>query len=794
MAKFYLALYRYFKAHKAVFYIVLIASTLLFAFFATKLRFEENIITLLPKTEESKRSAVAFNDIKVKDKIFVELRSRSGQASPEQLVQAVDGYLELLQEGDADGYIDNILYRFDVDDIMNLVYYGMDALPCHLPAEAYPIIDSLMSDDAIDAIAEGRFEMPLPAVSSYALVDAHLLSKDSTVALAYIAPSFPALDTKLGTKLERLISRSAAAFEKENPDFEVLYHGAMIEGTYNSKQIKKDIVGTVGISLLIICFIICFCYRGKRTLPLLLMPIIYGAVFAMAAIFWIKGEMSFIAIGIGALVLGVALSYCLHVFTHYKFVGDPETVIKEQTRPVSLGCLTTIGAFAGLLITSSELLRDFGLFASFTLIGTTFFALAFLPQFFSEGDTAKNEKAFKTINKINTYPLDRNVPVVVALAVVCIVTIFTSRNVGFDSNLGNIGYREPKVVESERVYSEKVNQGHYGQYFAACSEDLDSAIVMNKSVHRVLDSLTKAGVIYGFSSPAAFLLCEEDQLANIGLWKEYWTPAKAEKAYKVLQNQAEKRGWLDKTGFDIPETFKLMTEADFYPQSLCESGAVPDAFLSNFVEKVGDKWLVMSNALMAERRMLDVDRVVADAANVVVLDPFFYTGDMVEIVHSDFNIVLLVSSIFVFVVLLLSFRSLVISLIAFMPMALSWYIVQGMMAIFGIEFNLVNIMISTFIFGIGVDYSIFVMDGLIAKEKAGDDRLVVFHKAAIFFSGVTLLIVTGSLVFATHPAINSVGAITIIGMASTILITYAFQPLLFRLAMKSKLLRKTALR
>lgn len=794
MAGFYIALYRFFKAHKVFFYSLIIATSLIFAFFASKLHFEENIAALLPKTEESTRSAVAFADIKVKDKLFLQITDPDGKASPQQLAGAMDEYVGLLLEKDTDGYISNILYRFDADDIMNLVYYAMDALPCHLPAEAYPYIDSLLSEDAIEAFAEGKTNLKLPQLGSYAIVGGHLLTRDSTVALAYLAPSFPSLDTKSGGRLEALISRCADEFRAANPGFDLLYHGSVVEGTYNAKQIKRDIALTVGISLLVICIFICICFRGKKTLLLLLLPVAYGTLLSMACIYWIKGGMSFIALGIGALVLGVALSYCLHVLTHYKFVGDPETVIKEQTRPVSLGCITTIGAFAGLLFTSSELLRDFGLFASFTLVGTTFFALAFLPQFFAKGEEVRNEKAFNAIGKINSYPLDRNIPVVAVLAVVCAVTLFTSGNVGFDSDLSHIGYREPKVVKSEGLYADKVNGNLFSQYFATCSGDLDSAIVMNKAVARVLDSLKNAGVIYGYSTPKAFLLCEEDQRANIALWQQYWTPEKVQKGYEVLKKVSDSRGWLDKTGMDIPETFKLMTEADYEPQSLYDSGAVPESLMSNFVEQVDGKWLVLSSVMLGARRMLDVDRVIAESANVVVLDPFYYTGDMVEIVHSDFNIVLLISSIFVFIVLLLSFRSIVISLIAFLPMALSWYIVQGMMAILGLEFNLVNIMISTFIFGIGVDYSIFVMDGLIDKEKQGDERLVICHKAAIFFSGVTLLVVIGSLLFAIHPAIHSVGSITIIGMASTILITYAFQPLLFRLAMKNRFLRKRALR
>jgi predicted RND superfamily exporter protein len=181
---------------------------------------------------------------------------------------------------------------------------------------------------------------------------------------------------------------------------------------------------------------------------------------------------------------------------------------------------------------------------------------------------------------------------------------------------------------------------------------------------------------------------------------------------------------------------------------------------------------------------------VAEMKDAVVVDPFYYTADMLDMLHTDYNTTLLISAIFVFIVLLLSFRNIVVSIIAFLPMFLSWYMVQGWMAIFGLPFNMVNIVVSTFIFGIGVDYSIFVMQGLIAAQRGEGSRLLEYHKVAVFFSAFVLIVVMVSMLCATHPTITSIGNSTIIGMLSTIMITYTLQPLLFRWAMKWPYMRK----
>jgi putative flippase GtrA len=82
------------------------------------------------------------------------------------------------------------------------------------------------------------------------------------------------------------------------------------------------------------------------------------------------------------------------------------------------------------------------------------------------------------------------------------------------------------------------------------------------------------------------------------------------------------------------------------------------------------------------------------------------------------------------------------------------------------------------------------MQGLIAAQRGEGGRLLEYHKVAVFFSAFVLIVVMVSMLCATHPTITSIGNSTIIGMVSTIMITYTLQPLLFRWAMKWPYMRK----
>ena len=319
-------------------------------------------------------------------------------------------------------------------------------------------------------------------------------------------------------------------------------------------------------------------------------------------------------------------------------------------------------------------------------------------------------------------------------------------------------------------------------YFAASGNDLDEALVANDSMQALFGELEEKGLIKSFSKSSSLFATRAEQEAAIRRWKEWWSPEKTARIRKDMEASAQEAG-LDPKQF---EPFWKMVGKDFQPESLYEAGVLPEDLLCNFVEKTGGKSLVFTSVKMRPSVQQEVCDQVAQLPGAVVIDPFFSTNDMVKMLHNDFNTILAISTIFVFIVLLLSFKNFWIALIAFLPMSMSWIIVEGIMQVANIEFNLINIIISTFIFGIGVDYSIFVMDGLRAKARGENKALLGYHKTAILFSATIMIMVIGSLLFATHPAIKSIGETTLIGMVSTILITYTIEPLFYRLYVRVK--------
>ena len=824
MHRVFVPIYRFFRSHKALLYVLLALSTLVFVFFGTKLRYEEDVAKLLPRS--SVESELAFSDIGLKDKIFIQITAADAETPLDTwtLSDYIDEFTDALEQRDSTGkYIRSILRSLDAETALGAMDYGFEHLPSLIDTGFYEAFAAALEPAALDAQMARNLEliesdmtgettrlvctdpfalrdiflarlMPEGAmdgsVGDYTIENSHFFCPDRTVALAFLSPSFQQTDSGTSTKFARILNQERKAFEAAHPDARIYFHGAPLGAVSNAGTIKQDLVWTVGISLLVILTILLLAFHRLRFIAHLLLPVVYGTFFALACVYWIKGYMSLMALGIGAIILGVALSYCLHVLIHYYYVEDVEQMLQEESTPVVLGCLTTIGAFLGLLFTESDLLRDFGLFATFALIGSTFYALVFLPHFLQKEDVNyKKYKGFHLIDRINGLPWDRNPWILGAMVALLAVGIVFSPKVGFDSDLRNLNYVDIPLDESQRLYSEKNESGHMNLYFAAYDNDFDKALEYDKLLGDRLDSLQRTGLVKRYSSIVSLLFqTEQEQTLRIDAWKNFWTPQRIEKARHDL-SAAARRQKLDPSLF---EPFFALVEADYLPGNLYESGLVPDALLSSFIEKQDSgRWMIFSTVAFAPEDMDTVTDALVSGPQTVVLEPFYYCRDMVQIVHDDFQKTLLISSLFVLLVLLISFRNLWVSLVAFFPMFLSWYALQGFMALFGLEFNLINIVIATFVFGIGVDYSIFVMEGLLQEARTGEKTRLEYHKVAIFFSALILIIVVGSLVFARHPAISSTGRITLIGMVFTILMTYSLEPFVFRKLLKTKWFRRS---
>ena len=812
MTELFIRLYHYFRDHQAVYWLTMVTLFVCLGFFATRIHLEEDIDKLMPSSKnEDGTTKLAFANLRIKDKTFLLFEG----TNTDEIVETCDAFVgTLLQRDSALHSVGDVFYNLPDDLIPDGIGYLQDHLPAYIDTSVYARIDTMLTHEHfVRQMAQNRedlqgefgemypeliqldpiglrnvlAEQMAPLLNAgggnYQTIDGHFFTADSTVCVAFITPAFSATNTGQGSALFEMLNEEIAAFAKTHPNVDISYHGTPASGFYNSTQIKHDLTTTITGALILVLVFLFVCFRNWDTIPLLLLPVVFGTLFGLAMMYFIKGQFSLLALGIGGVVLGVAMSYVLHVLTQYKYVSDPEQVLRDEVKPVMLGCITTIGSFAGLIFIKTDLLRDFGLFAAFAILGTTVFSLTYLPQLLRAKNNKVNRKAFALIDRLNACPLDRNKPLLCIIGLVTVIAVgcYLYGGTRFDADMHNLGYLEERTEHSEQLLREKTYTGDKQKYFASQGKTMEEAIRNFSRLDRKLDSLQQLGLVKSYTHTSEVFVPLDVQQQRIDAWRQFWTPERLTKVRSLIAATAPQAG-LRPEAF---ETFFEAATADYEPDALYEAGLIPEGYQSTLMEQSynGDYLCFTSvrcendSVRSSESDYIRICDAVAADPDLLVLDTYYYTTDTLIQMSEDFNVLQWLSMLFVLVVLFISLHyDWRLTLLGFAPILLSWLIVLGAMVIFDVRFNLINIIISTFIFGIGVDYSIFVINGLTGKES----RLLGYHKTAIFFSAVILIVTVSSMLIAVHPAIRSVGFSTLIGLLSAVILSYVVQPAVYR--------------
>lgn len=807
MTQFFIGLYDYFERHKILFYLSLISCVLLMGFFALQVRFEENITQFFPDTKDSQNTIKVFDNLKIKDKIIIMLSSADTchQVEPDSLIEAAGQLQQTLTEKAGGTLIKGIFAQVDQSLIGGATDFVYEHLPLFLTDTDYQRFDSLLTEKGIQAIMQKNYTNLLSPAgialrsyilrdplglgsealkhlqdfqleANYEIYDEHIFSKDGSTLLMFITPVFSTGSTGKNDELIKILEEELQHVQGESPTIRAEYFGGPSVGVYNARQIKKDTILTSSLALLIIIVFISLVFKRKRSIPLIITPVLFGGLFALFLIFFIKGSISAIAVGAGSAVMGIALSYSIHMLAHQNHVSTVQQLIKEIAYPLTVGSFTTIGAFMGLIFTSSDLLRDFGLFASLALVGTTLFCLIYLPHFLKGQADVKQGCILRIIEKINAYSYEKNKWLVGGILLITVICLFTSQKVGFNNDMMSLNYEPQHLKQSEEKLMQLFDNGEKTVLFVSVGKDMNQATETYAMTNQKLSALKDQGLIKDYASASQFLISPQEQQLRLKKWKDYWTDEKQQQIREQLETAAAEYRF--RPGSFDPFYQWLNQPFGEYHYTAQEDD-LSGKLLNEWQTSADSITMLISQIRISDQNKETVYQNFSKTQDVVIFDRSYFANKWVSAINDDFYLILYISSFLIFFALWFSYGRIELTLMSFLPMLVSWVIILGLMGILGIEFNIINIILSTFIFGIGDDFSIFIMDGLQNKYRTGQ-KVLNSHKTAIFFSAFTTVVGMGALVFAKHPALQSISLISILGMIAVVLVAYTIQPLIFR--------------
>ena len=784
---------------------------------AWQLSYKEDIQDFLPFGKTDRQRMAVYQDISGMNRLFViftapcPLPPAPCSLPPaEQTTEAIRSFVQIVEESDTGGWCRDMQWTFDIDNLSETMDFIYQNIPLFLSADDYRRMDSLLAEPSFmdEKLADdlntlmlpsagilsrnissdplGLFLSPLEELQQsqhllrFEMYDGYVFTPDMSRAIVMLSSPFGSSETDMNARLVSLLDEAIGKMQALHPGVEAHVAGGPQIAVGNAHQIVRDSILAVTLAAVLILLLLLYAFRSLRDILLIALSVGWGWLFALAGMALVHDSVSMIVIGISSVIIGIAVNYPLHLIAHTGHQPDVRQALREITKPLLVGNITTVGAFLALVPLKSIALRDLGLFASLLLVGTILFVLLWLPLMVKV-KRQKDEKVKEVeglLSRLASVQIERKKWVVALVAVLTLFFGYHSLSVEFDTDLANINYMTDEQ-KADMSYFGKLLGGDSSAdevklYLLSSAPNFDEALKSSESHQAVIDSLTNAGRIVHHSGVGRFLPSSQKQAERIELWND-WVQCHPN-LLSDLDAAAQRQGFAAEAFTD----FKDIIGSRYTTHSFDYFQPLTSGVLAGNVSQAGtqgDSTIV--DVLTVGRE--DVEQVKAalpDAFDIASLH-----SSVADALSADFNYIGWVCSAIVFLFLWLSFRRIELAVISFIPMAVSWIWILGIMALLGIKFNIVNIILATFIFGQGDDYTIFMTEGCISEYKHGHPVLVPY-KRSIILSALIMFIGIGTLITSRHPALHSLAEVTIIGMSSVVLMAYMIPPLLFRWMMK----------
>ncbi len=804
MTDFFLRLYDFFGKRKALLAAIIITVTAVCIFFATKMRFSEDISQFLPEDEQNEQANYAFQHIGAANTILVYFSTNDDEIPSEVLPDIIENFVEDIENRNISDYANKIQYTVDQSEIIGKMNFISRNLPYFLDEDDYKKIDTLISNENIvrqlqndkDIISTIHGSMMQTVVQndplfisgellrglqefkmndSFELIDGYIFLKGGREAIVRIESKFPLSETANNKVLTRIIDEAAAKTMQENENVSIKPFGAVYISICNADQIKRDSILTISIALVLIILVLAFSFRSPKIIMSLPLALAFGMVFSFGINAMVYNEVSLIAIGISSVIIGIAANYPLHMIDHINHGYGVRQTISDIVSPLTIGNITTVGAFLSLLFISSTAMKNLGLFAAMLLVGTILFVLVVMPHIISTPKRQNHERGH-LLGKIADVRFEDCKPLVGGILIITIVFLFLDK-AGFDADMSKINYMTDEYRAMIDKLNEDTNDTDRTIYVVSEGRDIDEALARYESMSLKLHSLVAANDSVRLSSIGGYIPSRERQAERIRRWTEYW---KDKDIYPVIAEESRRLGFKD----GVFSSFGEMTAADLKPQDYEYFSPLTRDMAENYIITDDGRAMVLAVLHVKPGSFNDVKALInnelcQDDGSVFVFSQESVLSQVVSSLSDDFDYVLYICGFIVFFFLCISFGRLELSIISFIPLMVSWVWILAIMHIFGIQFNIINIILATFIFGMGDDYTIFMTEGCIYEHRYGR-RMLNTYKNTVALSALIMFIGIGSLILAKHPAMRQLGEIVIVGMITVMLMAYTIPTLFFR--------------
>ncbi|MBK0369542.1 1-acyl-sn-glycerol-3-phosphate acyltransferase [Flavobacterium agrisoli] len=808
MHHYFYAIHLFVTRRKSLSVFLAVLMLFMFGFFASQIKFEEDITKLIPTNDKADVTAKVLKQLNFADKTTVIFKLEK-KGSVDDLKEMATAFSDSVSNS-CKPFISGIQGKIDEENIQETIDFVYQNLPLFLDEKDYASIEYKLQKDSIAATVQGNYKsiispsgfitkdfiqrdpfgisfialkklQQLNLGDDFTLENGFVMTKDKTKLLLFITSNIPSSETAKNTIFaEKLKSIQENLNTKFKGKTSISYFGSALIAVANANQIKHDIILTTSIAMFTLMLILILFYR-KILIPIIIfIPTLFGGLFAVAFLYFVKEQISAISLGIGSILLGITIDYSIHILTHYKHNSDIKTLYKDITMPVIMSSSTTAVAFLCLLFVKSDALNDLGIFAAVIVMASAVFSLLIVPHLYKPNGNPTEQKK-NVIDKLAHFSFHNNKILIGLCAIITIICFFTYNNVGFNNDLSQLNFIPNEIKAAEKQLEESTSLTSKTIYVASYGKTMEEVLQHNSRLFKDLSKEKQQDKILNFSSVGGIVLSQKEQIEKIKKWNSFWNSQKKQFVQSELIAESAKLGFK-------PSTYTLFfdhLDFDFKPISAAEFLKIKALHLQEFITEKNGFYTISTLVKVSPKQRDAFVKSASTKENIIAIDRQQMNETFFSTLKTDFNSLVNYSFLAVILILFFFFRRIELVIVSCIPIALTGIVTAGIMGIFGIQMNIFSMIVCTLIFGHGVDFSIFMTSALQKEYTTGKNEIAIY-RTSIILAVITTILGIGALIFAQHPALKSISSVSLIGVFAALIITFIFYPILFKLVISNR--------
>lgn len=587
----------------------------------------------------------------------------------------------------------------------------------------------------------------------------YLESVDGRQALVVLETPVPVTD---GFGAKKLIAYLNDALKNLPPGISATLLAGHRHTLSNEQVLKRDIRITSILILAVFLVLFLKLFRDPQALLLFAVPPV-SVLLSVHLCSWVLGKFSLIILGMGAVISGIAVDYCLHVYVALRSAQPGAFAVREVRKPVLMGALTTAGAYSVFLFSKVPGFQQLALFTAVSTLLSLGFALLVLPRLLNSGVARAPDKTRVPRGLSASWDF----PVLGLWTAVMVGCAMLLPAVHFRSDVKQYDGSSRQIFEQEKKFEEVWGGKSRPAILVVEAPSFDQAL------ERTHAAETGVREILG-SAPVSFLTGlwppREIRSENLKRWNAYWQAGRAGALRETMAAQSAFMGF-------SPQAFKpffdTLQPGDETVDAFGQTALLQDIKRRFSFEKDA-KTSVISFFPDEESFVEPLSTKARELPGAFVVSPQRFAKLLSDSALSESRGLALAIAVMLPALAFIFLRNVRLTLIALVPAASSVLIVLGLNTLFKLPLNASSLVAVLAVGGYAIDYGLFML----YHERYG---IKTDTFLGIALSALTSFFAAGALLFAQHPVLFSFGSSMVFGVLGGYLSAVYVVPAFYRL-------------